>query len=257
VTGHVALKIGAAFAVATLAAALVPRLGDGGDVPGLGTLLAAGAVVGLITTAALYLVLRADLGLPAAVALLAVGYNALVVLVKFVLGPQAIYEASEEGRLEAFADPGDAAAAVVIAIGLFLAYGAALAVIYHLCRRRLMERRPVRVQRVVVIAIVTAAVLFATGGLPLLLLLGGAEYASFVFSSGLSLLVALVLGVAIWLAANTFRGAADHARLVGDAAVIVSVFWVGLAFLALYHALWVVYILVLTSIWPLRVITPK
>jgi hypothetical protein len=256
VTPSVALKIGTAFGLATLAAALVPRAGDGGEVPGLGTLLAAGAVVGLLTTGALYAVLRSDLGLPATVGLLAVGYNALVVLVKFVLGPQAVYEASEEGRLEAFADPGDAAAAVVIAVGLFLAYGAALAVIYLLCRRRLREG-PVRVRRVVVIAVVTAAVLFATGGLPLLLLLGGAEYASFVFSSALSLLVALVLGAAIWLATSTFRGAAEHAQLVGDAAVIVSVFWIGLAFLALYHALWVVYILVLTSIWPLKVITPK
>ena len=45
--------------------------------------------------------------------------------------------------------------------------------------------------------------------------------------------------------------------LVGDAALLVSVFWLGLGFLALYHALWVVYVLVLTSIWPLKVITPK
>jgi hypothetical protein len=37
----------------------------------------------------------------------------------------------------------------------------------------------------------------------------------------------------------------------------VSVFWVGLAFLALYHALWVIYVLALTTIWPLKVITPK
>jgi hypothetical protein len=251
-------KIGAAFGVAALAAAFVPRAGDGdGEVPGMATLLVTGALVGLLTTAALFVVLRRDLGLPAAVALLAVGYNALVVLVKFVLGPEAIYEASEEGRLEAFvADPGDAAAALVIAGGLFLAYAVVLLVIYRLARRRI-ERRPVRVRRVVVIAVVTAALLFATGGLPLLLLFGGAEYAGFVFSSGVSLLVALLLGASIWLAASTFRGAADHAKLVGDAAVIVSVFWIGLAFLALYHALWVVYILVLTTLWPLKVITPK
>ncbi len=256
-TAAVALKIGAAFGVAALAAAVVPQAGDGGEVPGLATLLATGAVVGALTTGALYVVLRSDLGLPSTIALLAVGYNALVVLVKFVLGPQAIYEASEEGRLEAFADPGNAGAALLIAVGLFVVYGAALAVIYRLCRRRVLERRPVRVGRMVVIAVVTAAVLFASAGLPLLVLLGGAEYASFVFSSSLSLLVAVSLGAAIWLAASMFRGAADQARLVGDAAVIVSVFWIGLAFLALYHALWVVYILVLTSIWPLRVITPK
>jgi hypothetical protein len=54
-----------------------------------------------------------------------------------------------------------------------------------------------------------------------------------------------------------FRSAAERAQILGDAAVFVSFFWVGLAFLALYHALWVVYILVLTSIWPLKVVSAK
>ena len=35
--------------------------------------------------------------------------------------------------------------------------------------------------------------------------------------------------------AIAFRGTAARAEVVGDAAVLVSVFWVGLAFLALYH----------------------
>jgi hypothetical protein len=256
-TADVVLKIGVAFAAATLAAAVVPRAGDGGEVPGIATLLSTGAVVGLVTTVALYLVLRLDLQLPATVALFAVGYNALVVLVKFVLGPQALYEASEEGRLETFFDPGDAAAALLISAGLFAAYGVALWIVYRLCRRRLGEQPPLRARRIVVVTVVAGAVLFATGGLPLVLLLGGAEYAGWVFSSGLSLVVAAALAVAVWFAAETFLGAADRARIVGDAAVIVSVFWIGLAFLALYHALWVVYVLVLSSIWPLKVITPK
>lgn len=59
------------------------------------------------------------------------------------------------------------------------------------------------------------------------------------------------------LAGATLGSTAERAQLVGEVALLVSVFWVGLAFLALYHALWVIYVLVLTSIWPLRVITPK
>jgi len=252
------VKIGAAFGVAALAAAFVPRAGDGsGEVPGLATLLVTGALVGLLTTAALFIVLRRDLGLPLAVALFAVGYNALVVLVKFVLGPRSIYEASEQGKLNGFFDPGDAGAAFLIAGGLFLAYAAALFVVYRLCRRRLRERRPFGVGRAAVVAVVAAAVVLATGGLPLLLLLGGLEYAGYVFSTGVSGLVALALGAAIWLAARTFIGTAERAQVVGDAALLVSVFWIGLAFLALYHALWVVYVLALTTIWPLKVITPK
>ena len=55
----------------------------------------------------------------------------------------------------------------------------------------------------------------------------------------------------------SFRTAAQRATLVGNVALVSGLLWVGLAFLALYHAVWVVYVLVLTSIWPLKVITPK
>jgi len=252
------VKIGAAFGVATLAAAFVPRAGDGGgDVPGLATLLPTGALVGLLTTAALFVVLRRDLGLPTAVTLFAVGYNALVVLVKFVLGPRSVYEASVQGKLNGYVAPSDTSAAVAIACGLFLLYAAVLFVVYRISRRVRMGPRPARVRRAVVVAVVAAAVVIATGGVPLLMLLGGLEYASYVFTTGVSGLVTLALGIAIWLAAKTFLGTAERAQVVGDAALLVSVFWIGLAFLALYHALWVVYVLALTTIWPLKVITPK
>ncbi len=253
----VVVKIGAAFGIAALAAAVVPRLGDGGEVPGLATLLTTGALVGLLTTGALYLVLRRDLGLPMAVALFAVGYNALVVLVKFVLGPQSVYEASVQGKLNGYVDPSDTSAAVAIACGLFFVYAAVLFLVYRISRRLRLGRQPAKVRRAVVVAVVAAAVVIATGGVPLLMLFGGLEYAGYVFSTGVSALVTLALGIAIWLAAKTFLGTAERAQVVGDAAVLVSVFWIGLAFLALYHALWVVYVLVLTTVWPLKVITPK
>ncbi len=79
----------------------------------------------------------------------------------------------------------------------------------------------------------------------------------FVFSSGVSLLVALALAGASVLVALAFHGAADRALLLRDASVFVSLFWVGLAFIALYHVLWVIFILVLTATWPLRVVVPK
>jgi hypothetical protein len=256
-TLSVAAKITVGFGLALAAAVLVPRTGDNGDVPELGLLLTTGVLVGLATTGALYLALRRDLGLPTTVALFAVGYNALVVLVKFVLSPEALYEHSEAGTLEAFIDPSDSAAATFISASVFVLYAVALIVIYRIARRRLVERRPPSWKRIIVIALLTGAELFATGGLPLLLLFGGLEYIDFVFTSAVSGLVALALGGAVALAAVAFRSTADRARLVGEVALLVSMFWIGLAFLALYHALWVVYVLVLTAIWPLKVITPK
>lgn len=250
-------KVTVGFGLALAAAVLVPRTGGDGEVPGLGLVLTTGVLVGVATTGALYLVLRRDLGLPSTIALFAVGYNALVVVVKFVLSPEALYEHSEAGTLESFVDPSDSVEATIISTCVFALYALALLVIYRVCRRRLVERRRPSWKRVLVIALLTGAVLFATGGLPLLLLFGGLEYVDFVFSSAVSGLVAVALTGAVALAAVAFRSTAERAELVGDVALLVSVFWVALAFLALYHALWVVYVLVLTAIWPLKVITPK
>lgn len=256
-TAQVWGKLAVAFALAALAVVVVPQLGTGEEQPGIGTLLATGTVVALLTTGALYVVLRSDLGLPASVAVFAVGYNALVVLVKLVLGPRGLYETSEAGRLETLFDPSDSVGAIMISGSVFLAYAAVLTVIYRVSRRRLGTAKRFGWARAVVVALVVGAILVASGWLPLLLLWGGLDYTGFVLSSGVSALVGLALAGAVSLAAMTLRSSAEHARLAGDAALLVTVFWLGLAFLALYHVLWVVYVLVLTSIWPLKVITPK
>jgi hypothetical protein len=104
-------------------------------------------------------------------------------------------------------------------------------------------------------------VIVVSGGAALVLFLipfaAGFEYLAFVFSSALSLLIALALAGATALAALAFEAASERAAIVGDATLFMSFFWLGLYFLALYHVLWVVYVLVLTSIWPLKVVTPK
>jgi len=256
-TASLVAKISGGFALAGLAAVFVPRLGEAdAAVPELATLLATGVAVGVLTTGALYLGLTRDLGLPQAVALYAVGYNALVVLVKFVLSPRGLYEVSEEGKYEAFIDPSTGGGATFVAASIFVLYALALYVIYRVCRRRL-GRTPTSWKRVLIVAALSAALLVATGGLPLVLFFGGLEYMGFVLTSAVSLLVALALAGALSLAGLAFRETAVRASLLGDATLLLNVFWVGLAFLALYHALWVVYVLVLTTIWPLKVITPK
>jgi hypothetical protein len=255
-TATVVAKIGGGFALAALAAVLVPRLQDDGSAPALSTLLLSAVCVGALTTGVLYVALTRDLGVPQTAALCAVGYNALVVLVKFVLGPQALYEHSEAGSFEAWVDPGDFWGAVSISLAVLALYALALYVIYRICRRRLVSRS-FSWRRALIVAVLAAAVLFAGGWIAFLLLWGGLEYVGFVLSSGVSGLVALMLAGAITLASLAFRESAVRAAALGDAALLVSVFWIALAFLALYHVLWVVYVLVLTTIWPLKVITPK
>ena len=263
---RVLLKIGCGFALALAAAKLVP--GGGGSTPPADTLLLSAVLIGLATTAALYAILRFDLGVPTAACLFAVGYNLLVVLVKFVLAPKGYYDVNQNVALNG-PTLDEPFIAVTVAVTVFLLYGGAYYVIYRLVRgqiEHLLEldepRRGHRLRNTV-LAILGGALLLSGGSAALVLLLplvlagSSLEYLGFVFQSGVALLVAAALAGAVSLAVLAFRSVTERAQALGDASMVVSFFWVGLAFLALYHALWVVYILVLTSIWPLKVVSAK
>ena len=82
------------------------------------------------------------------------------------------------------------------------------------------------------------------------------QYLEFVFSSGAGVLMAIALAGAATLIGSVFR-TLDRRPELADVGAIVSLFWLGLGFLALYHVLWIVYVLVLGSIWPLKTVVPK
>lgn len=245
---------------------LVPQGGGGEAAPPVGTLMLAAVLIGAVTVGALLWGVRSDLGLPAKVAVYAAGYNALIVLVKFVLAPDGFYEVNQEISLTGLLTLGDTEGAVLTALLVFALYLIAYVVIYRLYRRRLPGRSvdAARVRRGILAVLGGALLLSAVGGsvltflvVPILISGSALEYLQFVFTSSASVLIALALAGAVSLAALAFRSAAERAALVGDAAVLVSFFWLGLYFLALYHTLWVVYVLILTSIWPLRAVVPK
>jgi hypothetical protein len=230
----------------------------GGETPPESTLVGVAAAVAAITGLALYAGLRFDLGLPTSIALYAVGYNLLVVLVKFVLGPRALYDASEAGKVTS--DLGKDDITVITALGIAALYLLAFWILYRLATRRLERRRRTRGERAWIVVGIVLVLVFLSGLLPALLLmflLTGGEYVGFVFSSGASLVAGVALAGAVVLARLALTNTAERARAVGDATLLASVFWVGVAYLALYHALWVVYVLVLTSLWPLKVVTSK
>lgn len=269
-TPSLAWKILVAFAAAAVAVALSSGVDGDGAAPAVGLLLAWGAVILLCTGTALAVVVRWDLSLPWAVVGYAVGYHALVVLVKFVLAPFGVYEVNRVRALEGLLRIDQAAGVVAAAAGVFLLYLAVYAGIYRFFRRRVddlptrggLRRGTVRPRTVALVVVAGALVLAAaTGGAALIVALilagAGVEYLEFVFTSGTSVLVALALGCATWLAVRAFGTVTERARVVGDATVLVSFFWVGLAFLALYHALWVLYMLILITLWPLRAVVPK
>jgi hypothetical protein len=263
------LKMGAALGLAAIVVALAPSMDTSGDHPPIALLLLAGLAVGVLTSATLYLVLTRDLGLGGSVLLYTIAFNVVIVLVKFVLTPTGVYEVNEEVAFTNFINVGDVFGTITAAVVVFGLYALALFVIYRLFRgRRQRTGKPPLWERVAkrrgfVLTAVAGTVLLAMGGAAIVLLLplvaigSAAQYLNFVLSSSVSLLVALALAAASVLALRAFRTVSERAEAASDVALLVTFFWVALGFLAIYHVLWVIYLLVLTSIWPLKVVVPK
>jgi hypothetical protein len=195
------------------------------------------------------------------VALYAVAWNALIVLVKFVLAPHGLYQVNRTVDFESMLSLADPFEAALTMLPVLVLYVLGYLVVYRVARVRI-RRLPAARTRRLVLPLVGAAYALAGAATALVLVYGlargaHAEYLDFVVSSGVSLAIAVALAGAGGLAALAFRDVAERAAVVGDAALLVQFFWLGLYFLALYHALWVVYVLVLTSIWPLRTVVPK
>jgi hypothetical protein len=261
------LVLVAAAGVALAAILLFPE--SGGDAPPLASLALIGAIIAAATTGALYLIVRRDLGLPRSAGLALVLAFALVVLVKFVLAPQGLYEVNAVRALEdMFGSVADQGGAIVTAGAIFGLYAVVYWIVFRVGyrdplpghrRRRGEERTGGRLPAVLRILLIAVAIGFAAGGffIGLIVLSAPRQYVEFVFSSwaGAGIAAALVLAAALIL--RVFRLYDDRPELLAEVGTVITLFWLGLGFLALYHALWIVYVLVLGSIWPLRTVTPK
>jgi hypothetical protein len=255
------VKVLIGFGLAFLVARTLPSQAGDGDTPPVGFLLLTAALVTLFTTVALWLGIRRNLRLGMKVAVYAVAFNALIVVVKFGLAPYGLYEVNQRVDLTEFFPVSDAIGAFWTATLVFFLYLGGYYAVYRLARARIAGLGEGRGPRGLVLGLVGGAYALAGAGIVLLIVFGlgrlGGEYVQFALASSVSVLIAVALAVAGSLAALAFRDASQQAEIVGDAALLVSFFWLGLAFLALYHVLWVVYILAVTAVWPLKVVVPK
>lgn len=249
----------AAAAVAITATVLFPR--TGGDRPAIAALALIGTVIAAAMTAAMYAIVRRELRLPVRMAASFATAFGLIAIVKFVLAPHGLYEVNAVRTLEdvlgTVGDPAGAALTAAVVFGLYvLVYG----VLYRMWHRRAPGRTRRARRTVVVVFLIAIPLVVLTGAwIILVVLVLGAplQYLDFVFTSGVAGLVALALAIAATLIGSTFRRLAVSPQLLADVGAVVSLFWLGFAFLALYHVLWIAYVLVLASIWPLRTVVPK
>ncbi|MDQ3913105.1 MAG: hypothetical protein M3305_15315 [Actinomycetota bacterium] len=216
---------------------------------------------------------RLDMGFGKTALVLAAGYNFLIGVVKLGLAPAALYEANQEQAFDAsVADPNSLWFYLAVSSGVLFLYLLVFRVMYGIFKRRFRrrageiggapERRNWWVGRRragIVVLVVAFVALLASFlwvmpiifvGLPTL------SYLVYLFST-FGAAIALALTLAAVLAYKTFDEVEKRAVQLGDATLLAAFFWLGLALILLYHAMWVVFLLTLVSIWPFRTFTPK
>jgi hypothetical protein len=251
----------------------VPQLFTGPERPHFTLFLVAGVAVIILTAGLFGYIARLGMGFGKTALVLAAGYNALIAAVKLGLAPAAMYAANQERSFDAsFVDPNSLWFYLAVGSGVLLLYVLVFGVMYSVFKRRFRRRageigapperrsRWAGRRRAVLVALVVASVALLASflwvmpivfvGLPTL------SYLNYVFSTfGAAITLALVLAAV--LAYKTFARVEERAVHLKDATLLASFFWLGLALILLYHAMWVVFLLTLVSIWPFRTYTPK
>jgi hypothetical protein len=137
-------------------------------------------------------------------------------------------------------------------------YLIAIRLIARVARNRLQDapraRRVVTVGLVLSLAAIGLAFPFlaavATG-------LGPLFYLDVVFTSVTGAGTAIVLLAAAALVSRAFVTAEDRAQILARASILTTITWLAIAFVILFQALWVVFMLTIVGVWPLRTVTPK
>ena len=251
----------------------IPHLFAGPQRPGFTLFLVAGVAVIILTAGLFGCIDRLGLGFGKTVLVLAAGYNALIAAVKLGLAPASLYEANQEQTFDAsVGDPNSLWFYLAVGSGVLLLYVLVFRVMYGVFKLRFRRRaggigappergsRSSGRRRAALITLMVASVALLASflwvmpvvfvGLPTL------SYLIYVFSTfGIAITLALVLAAV--LAYKTFDEVEKQAVRLGDATLLANFFWLGLALILLYHAMWVVFLLTLVSIWPFRTYTPK
>jgi hypothetical protein len=252
--------------VARAAPAVDHALNPASTHPGLISFLGVGLSILALTVVLLVFGLRGLLPRGGVFVAAAIGYNALLVVVKFAMGPIAIYAQNDYYKANGLppgttgVDPGfqwltNAWAYPFTAALMAILYGTAFAVIYLIFKSRLRTRLqlPAPLVRPFLQVFVVMFLLAVVGAITLLGLLGFLEYAfSIVYAGAVGILIAGALVIAIALCSVAFREASEQAALMRNVTLLSTFAWVGLAFIAAYHILWVVFLLTLISLWPLK-----
>jgi hypothetical protein len=229
----------------------LPRRRSG--VPPASLLVGVGLLVGVVG-AVLLAAGVSRLGAPRRAVVASAAGALCVVVAKFTFAPLGFYDANQDRVLylptEGFLGIG----IVVTGLAVLALYAAVLRALYALLLPRAGE--PVG-SAVVVRAVVGVLVLAGIFALCAVAIGTPMAYVEFVLSSIAAGGVAVSLLFAISAFAIAFTSTAERAKAAGDVGAYTALFGLALGFLIVFHVLWIVYLLTLAAIWPLRTVAPK
>jgi hypothetical protein len=229
--------------------ALVPALATGNQ-PSYPLL--AGVGLAMIALSSVFVAFAQRLlGLGGAWLVLALITNALVIASQFILVPAALYQTT---FLDLGPNGGVRSPDFFPALGIWMfAFDAVAIALAYAAHRRRAERPKSAAGATALgcaglvgagaaVAFVIVLVVLETGVLDI---------------SGTGQLAVAMAGLGVVLAAATMWQLARAAASMRGAAVLASVMWLAVAMVLVYHVVWVVFMGVLVSLWPLKVVAPS
>jgi len=270
--------------VATLVVGLLPRLLSCQSAPCDGQppliIYVFAGLIGLAMTGlAVALIGKFEPSLKRRLLWLVFGYNALIAVVKLVLAPLGLYTLNSTTDFTVqFLDQNTAPYYWLAGLVVFVIY----ALVWHAIYRQHLRRAKASIGLANPAATSTTAataptkrarhplvLVFIVAGLGLLAYLtgfwillyffgaGAIDYLFLAATSPLALPIAIAITAAIILASGAFKEAEATAVEVKDATVLASLFWLGLTLIAMYHIMWIVFMITLVTTWPFNTYTPK
>ncbi len=219
------------------------------------------ALVGIglaIITSVMFYFFSKEYDLPKQFFIAASVYNFCIILVKFVVSPLSLYIVNQT---KTFTTPplwfSNVSGFFFIGIFVFTLYFLIFFLFYHHSKKKIPLTNSEKKLPLWLKILVAVLGLYLFGGTIFMLVWGGITYLSYIFTPWMGATMAILLLIAVIFASKSFKEVEERASLAKNFTIISSFFWVGVGLIAAYHILWVVYILSLISIWPLRIVTPK
>ena len=245
--------LGATIAVGWIGLLVIVSMQDqGAKTPPTSMFAAAGilmSIVGFVTVA----IAARRVGTTVRAAITLGGGFAAIALAKFAMGPTALYQGNQRSDISSFAGLDSGALVPWIAVSVLVLYVGAVWFLAAAFRPAAPPDGPSYKPAVacLVIAVVGGV------GTAIFVTTAAGDYLAFIVTGLEATGIAVALFAATFLVAAAFRDTARRSRVLGATSMYVTVVWVAIGFLLVFQVLWIVFLLAVVTVWPLRTVTPK